>query len=337
MQAILSDIDFVIAWVDGSDTTWQARRREFLPGSETDDRPERYRDWDLLRFWFRGVEQFAPWVRRIHFVTWGDQPGWLNTGHPKLSIVRHEDFMPVDALPTFNCNSLEVNLHRIPGLSGRFVYFNDDVFILKETGPGEFFDGDRPKDMLAAQPVIANPRNPVMSHILLNDSLAISRHFDKRAGMRKNPGAWWKPGYPFRYFIYNLLETAFPQYTGFYTVHGASPMLRSTFEELWELERETLTETTYSRFRSSSDVNQYLFREWEKQKGNFAPSDLHRSFAYLDAAETERACAYIRGQKKKMLCVNDTSKDIDFEKAKHELHEAFNSILPQPSAFEVPS
>ena len=46
---------------------------QYAAGSvaEQDDRKERYRDWDLLRYWFRGVERFAPWVRRIHFVTWG--------------------------------------------------------------------------------------------------------------------------------------------------------------------------------------------------------------------------------------------------------------------------
>lgn len=38
---------------------------------ELDIREERYRDWDNLQYWFRGVEKFAPWVRKIHFVTWG--------------------------------------------------------------------------------------------------------------------------------------------------------------------------------------------------------------------------------------------------------------------------
>lgn len=335
MATLNNDIDFVVTWVDGGDPAWQELWREYTPGAESDDRPERYRDWDMLRFWFRGAERFAPWVRKIHLVTWGHLPDWLNTEHPKLRIVRHEDILPADALPTFNCNPLEVNLHRIEGLSQRFVYFNDDVLILNDVVPEDFFVEGRPRDMLAAQPVIANPQNPVMSHILLNDALVISRHFDKRSAMKNNIRGWWKPGYPPVYFIYNLLETAFPQYTGFYTSHGPSPMLRSTFEEIWTLEPETMKETTYSRFRSISDVNQYLFREWEKQKGNFAPANMHRDFAYIDAAETEKAVDYIRRQRRKMICVNDTSREIDFESARRDVQEALLSVLPAASSFEV--
>ena len=45
----------------------------------------RYRDWNNLRYWFRGVEKFAPWVRKIHFVTWGHIPDWLDTTNPKIN------------------------------------------------------------------------------------------------------------------------------------------------------------------------------------------------------------------------------------------------------------
>ena len=55
---------------------------------------ERYRDWDNLQYWFRGVEQFAPWVRENSFVTWGHLPKWLNTEHPKLHIVKARRFHP---------------------------------------------------------------------------------------------------------------------------------------------------------------------------------------------------------------------------------------------------
>ncbi len=336
MSSVRSDIDFVITWVDGSDPAWQAQRRSYLPEGETDDRPERYRDWDMLRYWLRGVERFAPWVRTVHFVTWGHLPEWLRTDHPKLRIVRHEDFMPPEALPVFNSNALEVNLHRIPGLSEHFVYFNDDMFILKDLDPEDFFVEGKPKDMLAAQPVIANPDNPVMTHILLNDSLVISRHFKKRKAMIKNLKGWWKPGYPPMYFVYNMLETAFPQYTGFYTSHGPSPLLKSTYEELWEKEADTLNITSCSRFRSCSDVTQYLFREWEKQKGDFVPANLHRDFAYLDV-DNKKTCRFIRGQKRKTVCVNDTSRDIDFDAVKAEIIDAISSVLPEPSSFEVQS
>lgn len=94
----IPEIDFVITWVDGNDPDWQKQKMEYSMqpdlSQKQDDRKERYRDWDLLRYWFRGVERFAPWVRRIHFVTWGHLPSWLNKEHPKLNIVNHKDFIP---------------------------------------------------------------------------------------------------------------------------------------------------------------------------------------------------------------------------------------------------
>ena len=123
-------IDFVIIWVDGNDKEWRAEKDKY------DDKPistsnseVRFRDWDNLQYWFRGVEKYAPWVRKIHFITWGHLPTWLNTEHPKLHIVRHEDYIPNEYLPVFNSNVLEIYMHKIEGLSEEFVYFNDDIFL----------------------------------------------------------------------------------------------------------------------------------------------------------------------------------------------------------------
>src|SRR5699024_12780724 len=94
-----------------------------------DKRNIRFRDWDNLQYWFRAVEEYAPWVNKIHFVTWGHIPNWLNTEHPKLNVVKHEDFLEKQYLPVFNSRAIEINLHKIPGLAEKFVYFNDEMFI----------------------------------------------------------------------------------------------------------------------------------------------------------------------------------------------------------------
>ncbi|MBQ7161397.1 MAG: Stealth CR1 domain-containing protein [Clostridia bacterium] len=330
-------IDFVITWVDGSDPAWLERKRSYMADS-ADDRPQRYRDWGLLPYWFRGVEKYAPWVRKIHFVTCGHLPAWLDTSNPRLNVVNHADFIPEKYLPTFNSNPIELNLFRIKDLSERFVYFNDDTMMIGPVKPTDFFKDGKPVDMLALQPVVANPENPTMSHILLNDSMVICKYFDKRAQMKKNFGKFFKPGYPAMYFIYNLLEFAFPLYTGFYTVHGPSPMMKSTYEELWEKEAALFDEVSSHKLRCDGDVTQYIFREWEKQKGNFVPRNLHRVFRYLDLSDTSgKNEKIITGRKYKSVCVNDTDKQIDFEKTKKSILTAFDSILPERSSFEKQS
>ena len=173
---------------------------------------------------------------KIYFVTWGHVPKWLNGNHPKLEIVRHEDYIPGEFLPTFNSHTIELNFHRIPGLSEQFVYFNDDMFLLQQVSPGQFFRDGKPLDMLALQPVVANREDAVMPYIYLNNAMVLARYFDKRENMKQQPGAYWHPGYPLLYFGYNLLERMFPRFTGFYTVHGPSPLLKNTYEALWQRE-----------------------------------------------------------------------------------------------------
>ena len=139
-------IDIVIPWVDGADPVWQQERARFQPSSGADSSAARYRDWDTLRYWFRGIERYAPWVRTIHFITYGHLPAWLNTSNPKLHVVNHRDYIPKEYLPTFSSHTIELNMHRIEGLAEHFLYFNDDVFLNAPTKPEDFFMKGLPAD-----------------------------------------------------------------------------------------------------------------------------------------------------------------------------------------------
>src|SRR6201999_944559 len=92
--------------------------------------PERWRDNGELKFSLRSLHRHAPWIRRIFIVTDQQVPDWLDTAHPKIEIVDHRAIFPDHRfLPTFNSCVIEAFLHRIPGLSAHYLYFNDDVFL----------------------------------------------------------------------------------------------------------------------------------------------------------------------------------------------------------------
>ena len=329
-------IDFVITWVDGQDEAWRKEKKRYLHDNKIDDSEVRYRDWGLLKYWFRGVEKFAPWVRKIHFITWGHLPEWLDTANPKLHIVRHEDYIPKKYLPVFNSNILEIYMNRIEGLSEHFVYFNDDIILVNSLKPSYFFEDGQPCDMLAFQPVVANPSNPVMSHLLLNNTLVLSKYFTKRDNVCRQPGNYFKIGYPPLYFFYNLLELAFPLYSGFYTVHGPMPFCKRTFDEVWEKEGEWLERMSSNRFRSEDDLTPYLFREWQKLSGHFHPKNILRDFQYFNISnDNSQLIRAIRKQKKSILCINDADLEDGFENARRQLWEAFEQILPEKSAYEL--
>ncbi len=336
-------IDFVVSWVDEKDPLWQSRMEETLRNAcvdserrfDKDFADERYRDWKLLKYWFRGVEKFAPWVRRVWLVTDAQVPDFINLGYKKLNIVDHKDYIPAKYLPTFNSNVIELNFHRIEGLSEHFVYFNDDMLLTSPVKRSDFFRNGVPADMLCFQPDVANETDDIMPYIFLNNAMVLARHFDKRAAVFQNPGNYFSLRYPFKNIVYNAMELCFPRYTGFFTPHGPSPFMKSAFYKLWQIEGEAFDKSCESKFRSRNDINQYLIREYQKLSGDFTPYNTAENLAYCDLSDdNERICRIISGQKKKMVCLNDSANISDFEGARAQLCSAFETILPEKSRFE---
>lgn len=101
------------------------------------------------------------------------------------------------------------------GLTEQFVYFNDDMFLLKPVYMEDFFKDEKPIDMLALQPDVANVDDPTMPYIYLNNTMLLAKYFDKRSNIKKQPWAYFHIGYPPMYFLYNVLELAFQRFTGF--------------------------------------------------------------------------------------------------------------------------
>lgn len=335
------EIDFVIIWVDGSDPEWLAEKAKYAPPADTDNRPERYRDWGLLPYWFRGVEKFAPWVRKVHFVTWGHIPKWLNTDHPKLNIVRHDEYIPEKYLPTFSSHTIELNLHRINGLSENFVYFNDDMFLISPVSEKVFFKKGLPCDsaVLTVHCVKRGAKGELVQQVSLNDVSIINSDFDVHETFREAPQKWLSPEYGTK--LLRQIPLLFCSgFSGFYQVHLPDSFKKSTFDEVWEKEGDVLDRTCLNKFRCISDVNQWLFRQWQLAKNEFYPRSIKTGKVFSpdrnSAEEYIAAAEYIRQKRGKMICINDgTVTAEEFTKYSAVLCRAFETILPDKSEFEV--
>lgn len=336
-------IDFVIPWVDGTDPEWQKEKAQYqgLDLSAADDRASRYRDWGMLKFWFRGVEKFAPWVHRIYFVTCGHVPDWMNPNAPKLVHVKHVDYMPQEYLPTFSSHPIELNLHRIEDLSEHFVYFNDDLFLLKPVEPEFFFKSGLPVFSNEMQPVIARPGSVAMANIYINDISIINNHFNPNETL-KDKQRW----YSFRTHgkkaaLFNLFFARYFSrhgFIGFRNPHFAVPTLKSTMNLVWREEADILDATSRRKFRDSRDVNQYLFRYWHFATNQFIPEKTGNLGKFFEITEdTEPICKAIREQLYPQIVLNDNDQlysDLPLQKAQEEICSAFESILPEKCIYE---
>ncbi len=327
-------IDFVILWVDGNDLEWRKEKAKYENNATSDDRDIRYRDWDNLQFWFRGVEKFAPWVNKIHFVTYGHLPKWLNKNNKKLNIVNHKDFMPQGSLPVFNSNALEVNLHRIKGLAENFVYFNDDFFLINKVKEEDFFIKGIPCDSAIMSPIIQENKNGI-GNTLTNNVAIINEFFNKKEQISKKITNWFNIKYGIEN-IKNLLLLPWHDFTGFYELHIANSYLKKTYEEVWEKNKKELTATTFDKFRNPRvDVNQWIFRDWQIASNNIVPRSIKFGHHFNLEESFDEAIKAIINQKYKIICLNDSNNINNFEEKKEKVSQAFNRILPKKSSFEL--
>lgn len=129
-------IDIVYLWVNGNDLDWRKKRQQAALQVSVADRDAmavygnvegRFRDNDELRYSLRALERYYPDHGHVYVVTDGQTPSWLRASN-RLTVVDHRDLIPADRLPIFDSGNIESYIHRIPSLSERFFYFNDDVF-----------------------------------------------------------------------------------------------------------------------------------------------------------------------------------------------------------------
>lgn len=327
-------MDFVITWVDDNDPEWREEFLKYSKDTSNDNREERFRSWDNFHYWFRAVEKFAPWVNKVHFVTWGHVPSWLNVDHPKLNIVKHSDFIPEEYLPTFNTRTIELNLHRIEELSDEYVLFNDDVFLIDHVEENMFFVDGKPCDM----PILSPFSITEYSKTILNDLIVINKHFNINNAFSETPSNWINFKYG-KFIFSNLFFLLFfkSHHSVFRDFHIALPSRKKTLALLWEVEHEVMHKSSNNTFRDIDTVNNYVQRYWDLASNNFHPTNIDKigGFFNVNSDNVEEVSEFIIGQKKPILCVNDTVLFENFEFIKEEINQAFENILSEKSEFEL--
>lgn len=340
----MDKIDFVLLWVDGSDKAWLEQKNKYLKreadGLSSDCEANgdcRYQDCGLLKYWFRAVERFAPWVNRVYFVTCGQKPDWLDESNPKLRLVDHREYIPADYLPTFNSNTIEMNLHRIADLSEQFVCFNDDTFLLRSVKPDFFFKKGLP--VLSCDlgiPCWINCNNH--SRVMVNNSGILRNSLNVEHLVWKNI---WKfinvPALGFSRAFRNLLAFSINRtYLVGSFGHLPQPHLKSTFDEIWRTKTFHLDKVSRHRFRTDDCVSQWLVCAWNMISGRFYPANEKRRgrFFMINKNNVEQVCDAIRRQVTPQLCLSDRSSGPEMDLCFQEVSKAFAALLPEKSSFE---
>lgn len=290
-------MDAVITYVNGLDPVW---REEYSKALNIPALDKRFRDWGTLKYLLRGICKYMPFIRSVHLVVSGvsQVPEWASDN---LRIVTHRDIIPQEFLPTFNSTTIEMFLHRIPGLDERFIYFNDDMFPVSPCEESDFFrDG---------KIVIGFSRHLFAGGMYKRQCRNSDRMARKALGLGNSP-----------LFVR-------PQ-------HICSPMLRDASEEVFERMKDEIF-PTLSRVRTMENLNQYLFLDYLFHQGRAIPERLSGKFFSIATSSASTIGKHLISPSRKLVCINDVHlKDEAYLSERTILLDSFERALPEKSIYE---
>ena len=260
-------MDAVITYVDGNDPVW---KQDYEKYTNVPVMQKRFRDWGTLKYLLRGIEKRMPFIRNVYLVVShpSQVPSWADREY--LKIVLHKDIIPEEFLPTFNCNPIEMHLHRIPGLDEEYLYFNDDLFPVRDCSPEDFYrDG---------KALIGFTRHFLCSGMFKR----ICRNSDRLA--RKALGMT-----PSCSFVR-------PQ-------HICAPMLRSECERLAETVKDDIS-AAYTRIREAGNYNQYMFTDYLFYQGKALSEKISSKHLSVAVSSRKRICSAIEKPSRNIICIN---------------------------------
>ena len=292
-------MDIVITFVDGSDPLWREDFRRMLDVPVLE---KRYRDWGLLRFFFRGIETHMPFVRKVFLVVARDSqvPAWVDRG--KVDVVLHEQIIPAEYLPTFNSCTIEMFLHRIPGLDERYLYFNDDMFPMQDCTEEDFFP--------EGHPALGFARCRWSRSLFKRQCLNSDRLARRAAGVEAGKG-FLRPE------------------------HICTPMLRSACETAFAAVEPEIKDSL-SALREMKNVNQYFFLNYMLFSGIALDRRIPKRHFSLAAASANRICSFVEQPDRMMVCINDVKMSSErFRSVRKKILLAFERHFPRRSRFEL--
>lgn len=146
------EFDAVVTWVDTSDKKWQKSFEKMKKKEDPDIHSVsvlRFQDPSIaaieINLCLDLIMRNLKGVRKVFIVTRSSQrPKGIEKYGDKVQVVHHEQFIPPNFLPTFDSDLIEGFLDKIPGLLEKFVYFNDDMYLIKSHGYSSFFNESNP-------------------------------------------------------------------------------------------------------------------------------------------------------------------------------------------------
>lgn len=299
-------IDFVIPYVDGSDPIWQTRWEAMCVshGKKIDKNSVRFRDWGTMRYLFRGIANNASFINQLHLIVQCETqiPEWLN--RETVNIVYHDQIIPKQLLPTYNSGTIEMFIHRIPGLSEHFLYGNDDMYIINPTVESDWFD-ERGYVKLKMGTFDYDQNSRMWYHMLKNSEKLCC----------------------------DLLNKTLPTNKVMKSDHSISPMRLDVWKHVWTYKHEEMIQSC-SPFREAKNMTQEISNFYNYLSGKYVEHDRKNKYFNFKNKLDIDIHNIITSDKYQCICLNDNG-CTNFKKARNAVLNAFYKKLPDKCKYEL--
>lgn len=294
-------IDAIIPYVDGSDPYW-IKDFSKATGQYNTNTP-RFRSWGTLKYLMRGIATDMSFIDRIVLIVARESqiPSWINRDN--VRIVLHKDFIPKEFLPTFNSCTIESFLYRIPDLSEKFIYFNDDMFPINKLELTHFFEGDTPC---------------IKFNIKYKHLKSVFRR-QCRGSLNMIASYLNLPAYP-------MDSLLMPE-------HSLSSMLKSSIDLVGnKCEKQLCNSITL--LRHPKNLNQYIYLYYHYFTEKYVDSKINYYYTELNI-DMSLLKDLILGTKFHVICINDSDKTVDYKKTKQNILTIFEEKFPNKCKYEI--
>lgn len=312
-------IDVVVSYVYERDKKWAQefnywKQREILENKAIKENrqafgAERTREWDVFKYWFRGLENNCKWINKVFLIVQNENhiPKWLNRNHPKLRIIYHDEYIPKELLPTFNAMTICCYISNIQELSNNYIICDDDFYFLNPIEKDRFFKNNRPvhKDNKINyeffNDFMQNLSDGVFYSILNSDLEFTTKLTGKRI----------------KYGIYHLPEARLKNFEQ-EIIHNNEQDFKNHFNK--------------SKFRSRDNLCHTVFSDLLKLNNKVYWDDPYKNCCYVALKSNVDFNNY---KNKDIVCFNDTEQLDDYNLTKQNFIKFLNEKFPNKSSYEV--
>lgn len=298
--------DYVFPYVNMEDEIWkksytEERRKLNL---STDINPVRFRDNGRLKYLFRGIDKFMPWINKVHMIVSNIEqvPDWID--QDKVHIVLHKDIIPSEFLPTFNSTAIEMFLANIPDLADTFIYGNDDMYPIRKIEESDYFENNVPKIHLKSDKGLKTQ----FKKVEYNSQRIVADYFK--------------------------IELQDPNKFFYKVEHTLAPLTK----EICKIVSDKFKDEIYNSitpFREEKNINQYIYTYYAYFSGIYLPSNRTYKYRGLSKVTNDDIFDMIKKQIADTVCLNDCSKnEVLIRYFNRRALEAFEDILSEKSKYE---